>query len=146
MDATIIEAPSHHQEPYRGSGPGDASDQGIRDSQLSLCLEGQGRNRPFRQLAAERENTFTRKGDQRHIGLKGHTCRKAHDGGLQYGHGAQHERDGGQRPRHPRGPQSIAWGRDGGLGRRRVSKGCASGRRTCRWNDGLRCCSEWATC
>ena len=44
----------------------------------------------------------------------------AHWGGLGDGHSPQHERDGGQRPRRYAGAQSVARGRDSGVGRRRV--------------------------
>ena len=39
----------------------------------------------------------TKKGNQWHFGMKAHILRQAQDGGLRYGHSAQHERDGGQR-------------------------------------------------
>ena len=78
----------------------------------------------------------TKKGNQWHFGMKAHI-----GGGFGDGHSPQHERDGGQRPRRYGGAQSVARGRDGGVGRRRVSGGFTRGRRTWgwRWNGGWRC-------
>ena len=70
----------------------------------------------------------TKKGNQWYFGMKAHILRQAQDGGLRYGHSAQHDGHGGQHSRRYRGPQSVARRRGGGVGRRRVSGARQAGR------------------